>query len=82
MSKLTIELEQSDPGVQPLLHVSVDGVPLTCLTHVLLETDGGHIYCEITQLTAVEMPTELKEKLQAQWRLLATLAPYVQVKEE
>jgi hypothetical protein len=82
MSKLTIEIEQDTPGAQPLLRASVDDIPLKCLTHVLLETDGGHMCCEITQLTAAEMPSVLKEELQAQWRRLAAFAPYVQVKEE
>ena len=82
MSKLTIEIEQEAPGVQPILHASVDGIPLKCLTQVLLETDGGHMCCEITQLTAAEMPSDLKEKLQAQWRRLAAFAPYIQSKEE
>lgn len=82
MPKLTIELVQDSPGVQPLLHVLVDDVPLECLSHVSLETDGGFLHCEITQLTAAQMPTALKTKLQEQWRLLAQFAPYIQAKEE
>lgn len=82
MSKLTIELVQDDPGTQPLMRVLVDDVLLECLSHVSLETDGSFLHCEITQLTAAQMPTSIKAKLQEQWRLLAQFAPYIQTKEE